>query len=344
MSGLTIYQIAEKAGVSIATVSRAINPRTRPRVAPATLEKIDSLIQRHRYIPNQAARGLTRSGFRTLGVILPHGRGIFLDDYYARILSGISDAMLDSPYRFKLLMLKERDPENLRYDFRAADGVDGLIIAHWHVYFDSKKDLNRLNLPVVIIGDPEEGIRGHFVSADHGRGGEMAARYLLEKGHRQFWLLTGPANSVDSNLRRDGFIAELKKAGIELPEDNILCGHFQENLAREMIQPHLKKGMKETAVFCLNDKMAFGVLRALRDAGLSCPEDVSVLGFDDEKAAAQMQPALTTFHVPIEEIAAEGCRHLMDFLENPSTTGFSRREKCFHAPHLMERGSVCSVK
>ena len=152
---MNIYELAKKANVSIATVSRAVNPATRDKVSPETLEKIDALVKKHRYAPDMAARNLSTASYHTIGIILPHDPGIFFNDYYCSILCGIADHLLTTDHRFKMIMLKQ-DAKWDKYNFRATEGVDGLIITHWPNFFTDKLVLEKLGVPCVVINDPEK--------------------------------------------------------------------------------------------------------------------------------------------------------------------------------------------
>ncbi len=299
---LTIYEIAEKAGVSIATVSRALNAETRSKVSPETLKRVDAVIAKHQYRPNLAAKGLTQQVYRTIGVMIPHGQGTFYNDYYVRILGGISDALLDTDYRFKMLMLKCHEPWD-RYNFRSAESVDGVIVTHWHAFFSDKKVFKQLGIPCVILGDPEKGLHAHIVSGDQAMGGRLAAEYFYQRGHRRMAVITGSPCSMDSAERLEGFQKFLKEKKITVDADLVVCGDFQEEKGKAAAVALLKTGKKFSALFCLNDAMAFGALAAFREQGIECPADISVIGFDDEARARESRPALTTVRVPLNEIA-----------------------------------------
>src|SRR5687768_1561382 len=171
MAKTTVYKLARQAGVSIATISRALNESTRHLVAPATLDKIRRLAEKSGYSPNHAARSLGASAFKTIGVLLPHFSGIFFSDYYARILSGVADALFESDYAFKLVMLKQGEPKWDRHDFRSAEGVDGLVVTHWPNFFSSAQRLVETGLPCVVINDPEPDVHAYFSSGDNYGGG-----------------------------------------------------------------------------------------------------------------------------------------------------------------------------
>ncbi|MDP3920872.1 MAG: LacI family DNA-binding transcriptional regulator [Candidatus Omnitrophota bacterium] len=336
---LTIYEIAKKAKVSIATVSRAMNPETRSKVSPDTLKRVDAIIARHQYAPNLAAKGLTQAVYRTLGVLVPHGEGVFLNDYYAQILCGVSDALLNTPYRFKVLMLKCGETHWNKYDFKAAEGIDGLIVTHWHAFFSDKSAFRNLSVPCVILGDPEKNVHAHFVSGDQAAGGKLAAEYLYGQGHRKIAVMTGAACSVDSRLRLEGFRGYLKKKGIGLDQDMIVCGDFREEKAEEAAAQLLKKRKDFSAMFCLNDAMARGAIQHLSKAGRKCPSDVSVVGFDDEKAAATMSPPLTTVRMPLYDVAKRGAEIMIGHLGKKAARGFYGNQTLLPA-EFVERKTV----
>ncbi|MEI7750504.1 MAG: LacI family DNA-binding transcriptional regulator [Candidatus Omnitrophota bacterium] len=323
---MNVYEIAKKAGVSIATISRAVNPETRSKVAPETLERLDKIIRQYHYAPNQAAKGLTQSVFNTIGMVVPHGEGFFMNEYYMKLLSGVADSLLETKYRFKLLMLKCADRKWDRYNFRAAEGVDGMIVTHWRVVFSDKSVFEKLGIPCVMIGDPERGVRASFVSADQEKGGWLAAQHLYGKGHRRFAVVTGGAFSVDSQLRMKGFQSFLRSRHIALPKDRIFCGEFQEDVAASAVEKFLKTKPKGTAIFCFNDDMAYGVIRKMREAGLRCPQDISVMGFDDDSRAAACEPPLTTVRVPLYDVAKQATRHLVEKLAS-GAKGFAGHEE-----------------
>ncbi len=326
----TIYDVAKKAKVSIATVSRAINPETRQKVAPKTAQHIENLIQKLCYTPNVAARNLCKSKFKSVGVIIPHHPGIFREDYYSKVLSGIADALLDVDYHLKTVMLKCNKKWD-SYNFKLGEGVDGLIVTHWHAFFKNKVALENLGVPAVVLSDVEKNVRAHYVSGDHFDGGRLVAEYLYSQGRRTIGILSGPPDSIDSRQRLDGFNSFLKsKTGKVLGADLISCGHFQEEKASDAVDELLSKNKNITALFCLNDNMAFGAINRLRQLGIKCPEQISVVGYDDEKRGESFIPALTTVHVPVYDVSKEASEKLLGLL-----TGTSLKKDFYYKQTLL---------
>ncbi|MCK5215542.1 MAG: LacI family DNA-binding transcriptional regulator [Candidatus Omnitrophica bacterium] len=313
---LNIYKIAQKVGVSIATISRAINPETRKRVASGTLKKIDKLIHKYGYTPNLAAKNLTLASTKTIGLVFPYLPGIFYSNYYNHILAGVSNCLYETGYQFKMLLLKEEKGKWDNYDFKAGERVDGLLITHWFKYFNDKSIIGKMNVPCVIINDIDKTIKAQFVGVDHYLGGQIAANHLYSSGHRRIAVLSGPDWSIDNKYRINGFRAFLKKKGIVIKSDLIVKADYLEHVAYGEIEKILKVDPKITAIFACNDQMAFGAIRRLKEIGISCPDDISVIGFDDEIEAAKFDPPLTTIRVPIYDLATEGTKLLVNYLQN----------------------------
>ena len=317
---ITIKEIANQVGVSPSTISRAVNTETRNKVAPNTLRKIDKVVCKYGYTPNLAAKTLRKNTTRTIGVVFPYFSGIFLSPYYAYVLSGVADFLLTTDYQFKTLLLKGEQNRWDHYDFKSGERVDGLVVTHWFKFFSQKSILERMNVPCVIINDYDKNIKTHFVCVDHYLGGKIAANHLYSLGHRNMAVILGPSWSKDSQQRLEGFQSFLKGRGIRLNPDLVLRADYQEQIAYERVEQLLKKKIKFTAIFCCNDHMAFGVIRRLKELGISCPEDISVVGYDDAPQAAFFTPPLTTIHVPVYDLAKEAARSLLNHLKEGNPT------------------------
>lgn len=336
---LTIYEVSKLAAVSTATVSRAMNAATRQHVAPQTLEKIDALVARLSYTPHAAARHLGGSSYRTIGVVLPHRPGVFFTPYYVQVLAGIADVLLETEYQFKLVMLKMGESRWDRYDFRAGEGIDGLIVTHWPKFFSEAKVLGRLRVPCIVINDPAPHSYAYFVAGDNVMGGRLAAHHFYERGHRDLAVITGPAWSADSRLRVHGFRSYLRTRDRRL-NVTVLHGDFQQETGRMLALELVREKPGVTGVFCCNDNMAVGVLNALRLARRTCPRDLSVIGYDDDPSTQTAQPPLTTVHVPLYDIAKEAARRLVRQLKGEGRAEALAGQTLLPVK-LVERASVC---
>lgn len=337
-----IVEIAKKAQVSTATVSRALNPETRRLVAEQTCQKIDTLVARYSYAPNLAARNMRATHSHTLGILMPHIPNVFVSDYYSKLFSGISNELIDSGYRFKMVALKPNDQKWDRYPFKAAEGVDGLIVTYWPTFFSPNC---HIDVPSVFIGDPEPRVRAHFVCTDNIRGGELAAELLHKKGHRKIAILTGHTWSTDSQERVKGFKHFMSQHKVEIAPEMIVRANYEEEDAARAVEKMLKENKKFTALFCCNDNMAMGALQALKRAGVPCPGEVSVIGFDDESRARYTQPALTTIQTPVHEIGRTAVRILLGHLAGEKLAESSFVQGVTLIPvMLVERDSVASKR
>lgn len=336
---LTIRELAKKADVSVMTISRAVNPDTRAKVAPKTLKKIEKLIEKYGYTPNIAARNLRQTKTKTIGVVFPYVPGLFFSSYYNFILAGIADYLRDSVYQFKLLLLNDKRSWD-QYDFKTGERVDGLIISHWFKMFKNKYIFEKLQIPSIVLNDFDKTVKTFYVGVDQKVGGQIAASYLYEKGHRNIAIITGPRWSRDSLLRIDGFRKYMKKKEVIIHPDLILDGNFLEEVVYEKIDQLLNQPRKFSAVFCCNDQMAVGAIKRLKERGVSCPKDISVMGFDNDPYLAHYnEPAITTINVPAYDFAQKAIKILIDHLEDPDCsdrlTGHS-----LLSLHLVERSSV----
>ncbi len=343
MKKLTIYQMAQKAGVSIATISRAINRQTRHKVSAVTLTKIEALIEKHGYTPNLAAQNLSRAASKMIGVLVPQIEGIFLDDYYGRILSGVSDALLQSDYQLKLVMLKPNRHHWDQYNFKFGEGVDGLVVTHWPFFFSNKSFVKKIKIPIAVITDWDRDLGCHRVGCQNQKGGELAAEFLLDRGHRQIAVLAGPNWSIDTLQRLQGFKQILKKRKIKLEASDIICANYREEEAAQKVSALLEGRKKFTALFCANDAMAFGALRALQQKGIACPKEISVIGFDNAALSGWIRPQLTTIHHPLYEMAKGATQILLGDMERHQKGRKTHAEQLFPV-HLIERNSVAACK
>ena len=343
---LNIKQIAKKAGVSVATISRAINPDTRKKIAPATLEKIDRLVRQYGYTPSLAAKNLRMSSTKTIGIIFPYVHNLFYSSYYTHLLAGLANFLLDTDYRFKILLLRGDKKTWDGYDFKKGEGVDGMIITHWFKFFSKEFMSKGLNIPFVIINDFDEDLRASFVCGDHFAGGKAVGEYLFSLGHRQLAVITGPPASMDSNERLRGLQSYLKELNISLRPDCVLRGDYDDDKkVRNAVDEIVKKQPRITAIFCCNDHMAFVAIDRLRELGVSCPEEVSVVGYDDDFRAASFNPPLTTIHVPLYDLAEKAARSLLDYLkETQSDTRKPFTGKTLLPVYLVERKTAQKIE
>lgn len=343
-SPLTVYDLADKAGVSIATISRAVNPEMRRKVSPNTLKRIDRLVSRFGYTPSLAAKHLSKTKYKTIGILIPHEPGILTSHYYSQMLSGAADALLATEYSLKMILLKPDQPLWNIYNFEKGEGVDGLILAYWRTFFSDEQVFTKNRIPCVIINNAEKNIPARFCAGDHFSGGMQAAEYLFKQGHRRIAVLTGRHGAPDVLERLKGFKHYLKQSRSKLDPKLIFDVEFREDKAYEVTDHILAIRPSVTAVFCINDTQAFGVLRRLRERHIACPERISVMGYDDDPRGLTSVPRLTTVRVPVYELAKEAAQDLIEMIEKKKGSHFYQTVK--KPVSVIERESVggCHAK
>jgi DNA-binding LacI/PurR family transcriptional regulator len=326
----TIYDVARLAGVSTATVSRALNG-TAP-IAAATRVAIDDAIEQLGYRPNPVARSLVTKSTQTIAFLLPD----ITNPFYAELVSGIQQLMLERDQSM-LLCTTDGDPEQEARYLRLlrAKHVDGALVDGLGLSAERIAAIVDDGFPIVCLDRDLESPSIPLVQVDNHAGARMATEYLLALGHRQIAHVTG-ATAPISDERLAGYRAALEEAGIGFDPALVATGDFTEGGGHAAMRTLLESRGRFSAVFCANDLSAMGALNAVLSSGRKVPFDLSIVGFDDLRLAPYTSPPLTTIHQPAAEIARFATELLLDLIQGiaPKTT---RR---LFAPTLVVRGST----
>lgn len=301
----TIYDVARLAGVSTATVSRALNGSG--QIAPATRAAIDEAIQQLGYQPNNAARSLVTRSSQTLALLLPD----ITNPFYAELVRGVQDRALEAGHTM-LLCTTEGDPEReeLYLNLLRAKQVDGVLVDGLVLPPPRIMRFVREGLPIVCLDRDIDATQVPLVQVDNRLGARIATHHLLDLGHRQIAHVAGAPDLGISTERVAGYRDAHRGRGSVAPH-LIAVGGFTEEGGYEATRRLLESGTF-TAVFAANDLSALGVLSALADAGRRVPGDVSVVGFDDLRLARFTNPPLTTVHQPAGAIARKATELLLE--------------------------------
>ena len=353
---LVMSDVAARAGVSHQTVSRVVNGH--PHVAPATRQRVQQAIEELGYRPNTAARALVTGSTRTLGLVTSH-----INQYGpAQTLLGLEHAARAAGYSLSVALLDDDSEGAMReaVDRFVAQSVDAVVALS--TYGQAVESLRRFDVPVPLIsvqvGRDE---RRPTVWVDQEGGAALATRHLLELGHRTVHHVAGPGDSLEARGRIVGWRRELIAAGAEVPE--VLTGdwwpasgHAAGRALAARIRADRTGSPEVTAVFLANDQMALGLINALHDEGLSIPDQVSIVGFDDVPESAYYTPPLTTVRQDFAELGRRGVELVLarlagdDLQTEPvtpqlvvrSTTGPPPRPKRRRAsPVAAPAGTVC---
>lgn len=304
---VTIKDVAREAGVSISTVSNALNDVD--VLNPDTKKHVLDVARRLHYMPNLNGRNLKAQKTKVIGLFLNSIAG----PYYGSLVESINRSCRKEGYELNIYIsdMKDRLMANI-----LGNQVDGAIISNEHVGQEEEKLLEENELPVVFIDRERKGKFMSSVVFDSYHEGEMAARYLLELGHMTFGYVKGEANNFDDEERQRGFTDVLRRAGIILPQEYIWRGEYERNAAYESMMRFLETGgALPEAIFAANDLSAIGTIEALTEAGIKVPEQVSVIGCDDIEMARFFKPAVTTIRTSFESQGIRAVQHLISMIK-----------------------------
>lgn len=330
----TISDVAQKAQVSIATVSRVLNGTT-----PVDLEKANRVrlaVQELQFVPRHAARVLASQRTHTIGLVMSEISGAF----FPPMLKGIEAEAHEAGYDLLIHSTQKEGPTRRPL---GEHNTDGLL-----VFTDSldHRELHRLytiGFPIVLLHQAApDSMTIPVVTVENKDGAATLVNHLIEKhGRRRIVFLRGPEGHEDSVWRERGYREALESHQIEVNPELIASGQFDEDEAFVAIQKLLQNGIQFDAVFSGDDDSAIGVMRAIKMAGRLVPQDISVVGFDDVPFTRYLFPALTTVRAPIEEVGREAVRQLAHLMSGEPTQSLTLmrtelviRESCGCQPAL----------
>jgi len=313
---ITIFDVAERAGVSYSTVSRVVNNFA--YVKPATRAKVQAAMEELGYVANLKARSLAGGRARVIGALIYD----LNTNYSVEIVRGIDEEVSTLDYDIILSTTHQRRKKEADHVAKLARGlVDGLLIVLPNNLDAYVANLESHGLPFVLIdhqGLPQSG-SGSIQAANY-QGGYDATSHLLDLGHRRIGIVTGPvsgSNAVNCAVDRlTGYHTALLDAGVKYDPDLVREGDFLFGSGRDGAQRLLTLDEPPTAIFASSDEAAFGVIQAAQVGGLDVPGDLSVVGFDDIPEAGYRHPGLTTIRQPLRDMGRLAARMLINHLEN----------------------------
>ncbi|MBU7319870.1 LacI family DNA-binding transcriptional regulator [Paenibacillus oleatilyticus] len=330
---VTIKDIAKLAGVSHTTVSRALNDS--PLINPETKERIKAIAGSMNYTPNYSARSLVLDRSYNLGLFFTTLHTGTSAGFLYEAIKGVNDVIKDD---YNLIVRGIDDYKSFHKVNRK--NFDGIIVMSQSesdqsfIEYASDKEI-----PLVVLNRPVESVQVMNFVPDDQSGAYRLTEYLVQQGHRHIAIIEGKQGFKSTQARRDGYREALRKHGITVPEAYYVSGNYDLESGHAAMSKLLELPDRPTAVFCCNDDMALGAVKAVTERGLSVPEDISVAGFDDHLFSAFMSPALTTVRRPIEELSRAGAEKLLKFIE----TKHSEKSVVLFHTELVIRDSVKSI-
>jgi LacI family transcriptional regulator, repressor for deo operon, udp, cdd, tsx, nupC, and nupG len=309
----TIQDVARFAQVSTATVSRALS--TPDRVSATTRERIAEAVRVTGYTLNQAARSLRQRAAKTILVALPDIR----NGFFSSILDAIEREATHRGYSVLVANLYSGHDTARRLEgYLLSNRADGLLLLDGSLDPETLRVLTNAphSVPLVVACEEIPNSGFHTVLTDNFVAAERATRHLIELGHRRIGHLLGPENNVVARERQLGFAQALRQAGLSPEPHWMIRGNFEMQAGFAAAARFMTLDERPTAVFAANDESAIGFLSGLRQYGLDCPRDISIVGFDDLEVAAHYRPALTTIRQPRDSLGRLAAETLIDLLDD----------------------------
>ena len=343
----TMKDIANLAGVSVATVSYVLN-KTR-RVSPQVEARVLRVVGQTNYQPNTIAKSLRLQKTNVIGVLVEDIRGMPVPE----IVDGINEYLAECRYQVLLSNLRLLDKLLNQYDqfnkhiesinqaMRLMENarVEGIIYVAMH---DRRIGGIRrpVHIPMVYAYATADEADALCVTYDNERSAYEITRRLIQASHRRIALVAGHSASADARLRLDGFMAAMDDAGLPVPAEYIRWGDWEYQSGVEQCDQLLAMSLRPTAVFAMNDVMATGCYRSANNHGLSIPADMSIVGFDNREFAKLVNPPLTTVELPNRQIGLHAARLLMRRVERQEIPAPALVLPC----RVIDRESVCSAE
>ncbi len=311
----TIKEVAERAGVSIGTASNVISGNH--RVGKARMARVLAAIKELDYHPNEVARSLKVKQTKMLGMVLPDITNPFFSD----LIRGAEDAAIERGY----LLLTANTDEQVEREKRFVSAlrsrrVDGILLAATASKSETHlKSVLAAGVPIVCLDRMAAGLAVDAVLADNVRGTQECVRHLVRRGHTKIAIITGSLELQIAHERLNGYRAALEEAGVEYSRDLVMEGDFREEAGYRLGKELLLRRERPTAIFACNGVMMLGLLIALDELGVRCPDEVALATFDDLPFAHSFHPHLTAVAQPANSIGYEGANLLIDRVEKKRT-------------------------
>ena len=309
---VTLTEVAELAGVHRATAARALNPASQSMLSAPTVRKVEAAARQLKYTPNRLATALRTDRSMTVGVVLPD----LTNPMFPPVVRGIEDTLRAKGYH-ALIVNTDNDPERERVLFETLRGrrVDGLLVATARRSDEVLDAAAQEDVPVVLINRSNDDSPFSVVASDDEGGIAQAVGHLTSLGHRRIGYVAGPEHVSTADARVHAFQRCAEAEGLDAAETPVVrCDRFGEADGIAGAHALLDAHPHVTALMAGNDLIALGVLRALHDRGLRCPQEMSVVGFNDMRFADAFNPPLTTVRIAQYELGVEAAGVLLDLI------------------------------
>ncbi len=332
---MTVKDVAARAGVSTATVSRVVNdhPRVGPEVKAAVTIAIDEL----GYVPNPSARSLMTQRTGSIGVvILESADRLFGDPFFGQLMLGISAALADRDRRLMLMLAPTREEEARIERYLTTEHMDGVVLIGPHGADPLLKRLVKRQMPLVVSGCPPDERGVSYVDTQNRDGARSAVAHLIASGRQRIATIYGTLDLPSAADRLEGYRDAIRAAGYDLDGSLEAAGEYRAAAAAAAMRALISTHPDLDAVFAASDSMAIAAMQAIKDTGRRVPDDIAVMGFDDLPTGRETQPTLSTVRQPIEALGREMVRLVLQRVEEPAAAP----SEVVFATELVLRGST----
>ena len=333
---VTQADVAKKAGVSFITVSRVLNNKN--YVKKETKEKVLKAIKELNYYTNHIGQALRKNKVNTIGIVIPEPPNVPVHGmaYYNMLMQGIDRFTIAHGYDILLSTYKQNNPkvDFCRLYFQRK--VDGLILFIPDMRYLKINQIEKKNIPCVIIGERPDNFNISYVDANNFDGMYRMTEYLISKGARDIAFIKGKPYMQNSLDRINGFLKAMEKNKIKVPDNNIFAGDYTINSGAEVMKKIILSDKLPNAIICSNDLMALGVLSEAKKAKIKIPEDMSLAGFDDINITELVDPPLATVRQPLYNMGYKASEILYNKILNNEYSG----EKVVFPVELVIRKSI----
>ena len=335
---ITLKQVAEAAGVSVSTASRALSGKAEAyRISPATERSVQDVAKRLQFHPSFLAKSLRSQRTKLLGVVLPN----VANPFFAAIAREITLAAEEN--EFSVLLADSQESSELEVHLveqLQARQIEGLVVCPVGIEQDHLTRIARQKLPLVLVDRGFEHKELVIVTSDHRQGARAGTKLLTDKGHRQIGVLQGLPDTLPNTERLIGYREELKRSGISFNQTLIAGNHFDELSGYDAAFKLLSAHPEITALFAFSNQNALGALRAAAELGRKIPVDLSLIAFDDHPFAAYLAAPLTSVSQDVSQLGRVSARLLIEQIK----TGEQPNQKQHRIPvQLINRSSISMI-
>ncbi len=310
---VTIKDIAKFANVSTATVSKVINKKD-SNISQETRERVLKIVKEYGYLPNRVASSMVTKRTKTLGLVIPD----IANPFFPEIARGAEDKANQEGYNLILCNTDNKvEKEDLYIAMLQEKMVDGIIFTASSARLDISESLEKVNVPIITVDRDIENLKTMGkITVDNLNGAYKAVKYMLSRGYENIIHICGPLTSTPTRMRILGYEKAMTEFGYKKEDLLIIDGQYSSQFGEDAIEKVMKSNHKFDGVFCGNDLIAIGVVKALKKNNYDIPNNIGIIGYDDIYMARMIEPELTTVNQPTYDIGYKAAELLINMLEN----------------------------